>query len=216
MTKGVRWTAEELERLSACYASTPKAALLEMLPGRPFEGIRQKANDLGLQRNGSVSWSRRDPLRRPLAEAELAYIAAIVDGEGHIGFTKGRRGSGKWLLYTPRVGVSNQSEALIRWMDDRIAWTTRSLSVDTSGHSWAYKPVLSGHGAAILLRALLPYLVIKGDRAELVIKFCDSRASMPGNVPYTPEQLSLVERVYELNKKRAQPTSALHLSRRSA
>lgn len=218
MPKIVPWTSDELERLRVNYASASKTELLEMFPGRPFKnGICRKAQSLGLKRNGSVSWRPyREPFRRLLTEAELAYIAGIIDGEGSIGFNRGYRGPKRSLLYTPRIGVSNQSQALIRWMDERIVWSSVNLNVDTSGHGWAYKPYMAGHRCAVFLRALLPYLLIKVTQAELVIKFCDSRANIPGVTPYTPEQIATVEQVYALNRKKAQPTSALSLSRQSA
>ena len=188
-----------------------------MFPDRTFLGISGKAHKFGLTRSGAVSYrERRNPFRRELTAPELAYIAGIVDGEGHIGYT--RKWCGKNLQYGPRVGVVNQSEALIRWMDDRINWSIRCLNPDTSGYTWVYRPAIIGHAVAPLLRAMRPYLVIKGAQADLVIQFCESRASGSGHTPYTPEEVAMVEQVYELNKRRSrpEPMSALLLSARSA
>jgi hypothetical protein len=217
MPRGPYWEPGELERLKTCYKTASRAELLELFPGRSFMGISEKAGNLGLKRNGSVAFrEQRKPFRRELTGPELAYIAGIVDGEGHIGFTRKR--NDRWLYYAPGVGVTNQSEALIRWMDDRINWSIRCLNPDNSGYTWVYRPAIIGHAVAPLLRALRPYLVIKGAQADLMIEYCDSRANAPGHTPYTPEQVAMVERVYELNKKRSrpEPTSALLLSPRSA
>jgi len=163
-----------------------------------------------MTRSGAVSYPHRNPFRRPLTAPELAYIAAIIDGEGHIGIHRGKRQ--KWTVYIPTVGVANQSEALIHWIDERVAWTTRCLRVDTSGHSWAYKPALVGRAVGDFLTALLPYLVIKGDRAELVIRYCQERALAGANTRITAEQIAMVDQVKALNAKRSMPTSALSLS----
>jgi len=212
-----RWTAEEEDRLKASYPTLPRAELMQAFPGKSFQAIQVKARKFGLKRNGATSWRPyRNPFRRPLTEAELAYIAGIIDGEGSIGFNRVHRGTGRWLVYTPRVGVSNQSETLIRWMDERIVWCSNNLGAQTGGYGWAYKPYIHGHRCATLLQALLPYLLIKPTQAQLVIKFCDSRAPVPPGTPYSSEEIAMVEQVYALNRKKAQPTSALSLSRQSA
>lgn len=212
MPRGPYWTPDEVERFGEAFPATPKPELLDMFPGRSFQALQEKAREMGLRRESGVSFVRRNPLRRPLTDAELAYIAAIIDGEGHITVIKAKRaGMRNGLLYTPAVGVANQSEALIRWLDERIFWTIRALRPDKSGHTWCYKPSVVGHGAAVLLRTLLPFLVIKGDRAELVIKFCDMRAASPMGAPLTQEEINVAEAARALNRKRDLPTSHLLL-----
>src|SRR5260370_15838134 len=144
MGGGARWTADELDRLRRYYPASPKPELLAQFPGRTFVGIRQVANDQGLIRCAGVSFTRRSPIRCPMTEAELAYIAGIIDGEGHITFIRSVRHV-KYVLWTPRVGISNQSEELLWWLDQRIAWTLRSLRVDKSGWGWADRPALVRH-----------------------------------------------------------------------
>jgi len=212
MSRGPYWTPDEVERFKEAYPATPKPELLAMFPGRSFQALQQKAGGMKLRREAGVSFVRRNPLRRALTDAELAYIAGIIDGEGHITVIRAKRADMRsGLLYTPAVGVTNQSEELIRWLDERIFWTIRSLRPDQSGYTWVYRPSVSGHSAAVLLRVLLPFLVIKRDRAEMVIKFCEMRAASPMGSSLSKEEIDVAEAARALNRKRDLPTSHLLL-----
>lgn len=83
------------------------------------------------------------------------YVAGIIDGEGSI-FSRGRN---------PHVSVSNTSqkliEELVRFGGHTQVRNPRRGMGTLPGWDWA----LCGEKAAIMLRACLPYLVIKQDKA---------------------------------------------------
>lgn len=216
MGRGPNWTSEELSLLRGHYETAAKSTLLEMLPGRSFEACKIRAGRLGLRRVGGVSYARQSPLRRELSDTELAYIAAILDGEGHITVIKSNRRNTPYPLYTPRVGVTNQSEALIQWLDERIAWTIRDLKPTKGEWGWAYRPAIVGHGVQHLLRPLVPYLVVKRRQAELVIEFCEIRAQAVTGATLSESEIAIAEQARALNRPRQAPTSALSLSSQSA
>src|SRR5579872_5495369 len=122
MPRGPNWTAEDLSRLRDLYVTLPKEELLSAFPGRSFQAIRMQAKHMGICRPAGLAFSRQSCFRRTLTEAELAYIAGIIDGEGHITVIRSQRKNSRFPLYTPRVGITNQSEVLIRWLDERVAW----------------------------------------------------------------------------------------------
>lgn len=211
MPRGPAWTSGEHERLQELYPALPKDELLAAFPGRTFLALRMRARQTGLVRQAGAAFRRQNCFRRPLSEIELAYIAGIIDGEGHITVVRSLRPRSPYPLYTPQVGVTNQSEVLIRWMDERIAWTTRSLGVDVGAWGWAYRPSLVGHGVAPLLRALIPHLVIKRRQAELIVRFCEMRAVRMTSAHLSEAEIAVVEEARSLNRRRPQPMTRLSL-----
>jgi hypothetical protein len=210
-----RWTDADKAWLGEHYSTIRKPDLLAHFPDCSFTAIQQQAKKLGRSRLPSAVYGQRTPFRRPLTEVELAYIAGIIDGEGHISIRRSKRPK-NITIYQPVVGLTNQSEDLIFWMDERIAWTRRNLQVDKTGWGWAYKPSILGHSIVPLLEGMLPYLVIKADRALLVLEFCASRAASPINSKLTAEQIAIADKVRSLNAHRQAPTSALPLLGRSS
>jgi hypothetical protein len=215
MGRGPNWTTEELRILQEHYEHAPKAELLTMLPDRSAEALKIRAGRLGLRRRVGVSYSRQSPLRRELSDAELAYLAGIIDGEGHITVVRAQRRNSRFPLYSPRVGVTNQSERLIEWMDERVAWTIRDLKPTKGEWGWAYRPAVVGHAVADLLEVLLPFLVIKAEQATLVIRFCAMRSLSPTGQPLSEMEIETAEAARALNRPRPAPTSALLLSKKS-
>jgi hypothetical protein len=88
-----------------------------------------------------------------------AYVAGIIDGEGSI-FLRGR---------SPHISVSNTSQKL---MDELAKFgghlhsRQRNRSI---GNLPAWDWVIHGEKAAIMLRACVPYLVIKQDKATAAL-----------------------------------------------
>lgn len=102
------------------------------------------------------------------SDTEAAYLAAIIDGEGSITEHHGR----------PVVYVYNTSEALMRWLSERIGGRYRVT--DMRGrqpcHTWN---VAAACDVAYLLRRVRPYLIIKGLLADA--KLADLRAKYGEN-----------------------------------
>jgi hypothetical protein len=96
-----------------------------------------------------------------------AYLAGIIDGEGSI-FPRYHR--------NPHITVSNTSAALIEQLM-RFGGHVQ----DRKGRGLGTKPaqdwVISGERAAIILRACLPYLIVKREKAEAALAAWDEGAS---------------------------------------
>lgn len=200
MAGGPLWTKQEIEVLKEKYATAPKEEIQRALPRHTsWPGIRSKALKLGLHRLHKAIYPGRTYLKRKLAGIELAYLAGVLDADGHISLRKSSRRSDT-LFYSPTIGITNQSAKLMDWMDARIRWTTTSHE---KGSGWSDKPIFRrearGHALLELLQQLLPYLQVKKERAQLVIQFCQLRAEQVGFGPYGEEEHELYREVWKLN-----------------
>lgn len=98
---------------------------------------------------------------------DIAYMAAMIDGEGSIGITKTvERGR---MRYRVRVYVTNQSDNLMKWLADTFGGRVHSRAKPVTGtivHVW----VARERDVVGLLSAVLPYLRVKEKQAALAIK----------------------------------------------
>ena len=104
----------------------------------------------------------------------LAYFAGIVDGEGTLGISQ--RGKGKYLG-RPFFGVVNTNEELIKWIAKHFKGT-----VTCSKRGQGRKPLYKWYATRLsdikqILEAILPYLIVKKEKAEEVIAECEKRLS---------------------------------------
>ena len=97
-----------------------------------------------------------------------AYLAGVLDSDGHITWRAGR-------YQTPDIGVTNTSLVLMDWLASVAGGSValqRPQGVAPGGyvrHADIYKWHLTGYRAVIVLRAIRPWLLIKGAKADLVV-----------------------------------------------
>jgi hypothetical protein len=111
------------------------------------------------QHNARRQYDLEPPRLRPLMAVEAAYLAGIVDGEGTIGFKRGR----------PFLSVYNTSLVLMRWLQalGGPGITARRTPI---ARKTCYGWTLAGaRDLYILLNALVPFLQIKRQLALDVI-----------------------------------------------
>lgn len=103
------------------------------------------------------------------SEAELAYLAGIIDGEGtvSIGLRTNQQGN---RYHTFILQVSSVDRPLTDWLCSTFGGSVgihrQSRGNYRALHRWS---VRSRQGEAIL-RAVLPYLLLKRPQAELVLR----------------------------------------------
>ncbi len=127
------------------------------------------------------------PIKGKLA---LAYVAGIVDGEGCICITTGKRVDHKrgYTTYL-KVDVSNTNEWLIRWLKLSYGgYIGKRRAKALWKISWRWE--IHHQKAADFLELILPYLQIKRPQAELAIFF--QRAKRRG-VGLTDEEAAIQE-----------------------
>lgn len=139
-----------------------------------------------------------------LTIAQAAYIAGLVDGEGHIGLAKMKsKQRGMASTYSPRVDVANTKHALLLW----CKLTTGIGEVKVSGqrsnrtdYSWELKI----DEMTQFLMVIRSYLVIKREQADLVIEYLERCRGIKNHKP--SEEIMILRSVIfdeltELNRK---------------
>jgi len=108
-----------------------------------------------------------------------AYTAGIVDGEGCITIAKQKTARVRaGYIYQLKLQVESTDKDLITWLNSH--WNRGSCGIQelvqtNTKHNTRWRTVWSSAKAATVLKAILPYLVIKKDQAELAIQFQDAR-----------------------------------------
>lgn len=106
-----------------------------------------------------------------MSSTEAAYLAGIVDGEGHVSIYGGY-GKKDPHAYRAHLGVVNTSMELLEWCTTTTGLggiAVQRRESDTKKATWHWLVV--SEAACQVLIQIEPYLVIKADRARLVIDF---------------------------------------------
>ena len=141
----------------------------------------------------------------------IAYMAGLIDGEGHIGIMK-RRPSGLFLNihYTLRVAIGMYSDETISWVHTNFG-----------GNRYLKKPYKTANGvrrlpcheiswngqkALVLLKLLAPFLITKKQHAIVSIAY-QKACPRKGGKTLTKKELFRRETIYlkirALNKKQS-------------
>lgn len=103
-------------------------------------------------------------------EAELAYLAGLIDGEGHIAINLR---SGKYRGHQALVKVTNTKRDLLVRIAEQFGATVQKERVRNH-----WKPTTDIHWAARkavnLLKVVQPYLVIKQEQCQVVLEFANT------------------------------------------
>lgn len=104
-------------------------------------------------------------------KAKCGYLAGIIDGEGCITITVGRRESGVHN-YNAALIVTSTDECLIKWLIKHFGGTyyRQGTAPKNCKHAFRWRFFKREEVERILL-AILPYLVIKRKQAKLLLEF---------------------------------------------
>lgn len=133
--------------------------------------------------------------------AQIAYLAGIIDGEGSIyigNFSFNKKTGAKY--YQTNIEVTNTDEALIQWLvkffGGRMNKYTFKQTPKNSRRP-IFRWIASGELLTELCHLLLPYLVIKKNQCEIMIKMRKTFEKgitikgTQGTQPNSPELLAL-------------------------
>lgn len=108
-----------------------------------------------------------------MLEAELAYLAGIVDGEGTVRIVRHNNGTSQGF-YNPQISVGNTSLPLIEWLQSRVQGNICEHRPLKSKLFWEWR--LCGYTRCIpIAKAILSYSIVKKERLELLIEFSLNR-----------------------------------------
>lgn len=158
-------------------------------------------------------------LKLPSDPTLAAYLAGMIDADGNIGIHEQQQRN-LTKLYYPYVQVTNTNEDLMKWLKDTFGANYYARSTGKNGLLYeekGWKPVfawrVTGKNATNLLSHILPYMVVKSERARLALQFVeidsrwDKKPTRHGH--RTPdwvveERKALKEKMNELNLKGVQ------------
>lgn len=138
------------------------------------------------------------------------YLAGLIDGEGHIGITKGCRywtnKSGvktKYPAYCLQISIANCEIRLMKYLITHFGGTfyvhTRINPNARLGYNWHPK---GAKNKEQLLLAVIPYLVLKTEQAKIALEFLRMRDE---NNPTKREEMH--KRSLQLNHRGVSPTT---------
>ena len=113
-----------------------------------------------------------------LTPEERGYIAGLLDGEGHITvihtFTKRRKNGKRYPQYSLQLRISNTDERMIAWLNEKLGQWGRPINWVLRGNRRrCYQWIGIGARATSLIKAIRPYLVIKGEQADIALEWAD-------------------------------------------
>lgn len=140
-----------------------------------------------------------------LSETDKAYLAGIMDGEGAIYISRKKDPTMKaGYGYRMCLGVANTDLPLMNWLVDVTGLgSVKPRKRHSTKHKQAYDWYLWSIQAYQFLKAILPYLKQKRQRATIAIEFMEKHSVYKGYL--TPEERTAQAAVYDkmklLNKR---------------
>lgn len=133
-----------------------------------------------------------------------AYLAGFVDGEGTIGlrYHKEKRHRVESFTIDLRFIITNSNKPVLELIQKEIGGTVRASKQMTKNSKVVYHLELHNKKAILnVLNRITPYLILKREQAELLIKFCELRSKHTKKDGYYREELGIANRIINLNKR---------------
>lgn len=138
---------------------------------------------------------------------DLAYMAGIIDGEGcfWIGLIPKKSGDGYATShYRGLLKIDNTDISLIDWIDTVFSGTCSARTRCTSSRKFE-RPVFTwnatGDRLLDMCEQILPYLVIKKQHCENMIKFRKTYTARHGSNKLSDEILTIRQNCLEVSRK---------------
>ena len=118
-----------------------------------------------------------------MTPTESAYVAGIIDGEGCIEFKwadrtrKNRKGSPTYHTLIVRMEVPQVDKRLIDWLMEITQEGTRDIKRYPNNPTWndQHRWRCGYHGVYRVLKQAYPYLIMKKQKAKLIIDHYDKK-----------------------------------------
>ena len=111
---------------------------------------------------------------RPWTQTDAAYLAGIIDGEGC--FCLHNFGTHRFGC---ALAVGNTDLRMLEWIRVRFGGTVKIEKRSNIKHKPFWRWKASADDLESIISAVLPYLVTKKDRAELILAY---RATLPPRI----------------------------------
>lgn len=147
---------------------------------------------------------------------QAAYMAAAIDGEGHIGIVRVKTDPAKWRK-SPRfsfvVKITNTNRGWLEKLQEWFGGTIYAVAGRTERRRACYDLRFRSQDAQTLLIHLTPYLLMKQRQAQLALEYFElaarRRVTSVNATPADPEIVAAQQAIYE-------EIRSLNLSRKNA
>ncbi len=126
-----------------------------------------------------------------ISDVDLAYLAGLIDGEGHLGMTKIKRGD--WYRFHAKLVIGMATPFVLELHEKygRLG-TVRKHVYETKHYKDRYDWWIPPNGARALLPLLLPHLRLKKSQAILLLDYLDLAIHKDRSAEYRVK----VEKIY--------------------
>jgi hypothetical protein len=122
-------------------------------------------------------------------EFEKGYLAGLLEGEGCLVMSGKKDKTNKYTTYQARIQISNSNTDLLNRINEIYFGSINCSNKKDGIFNWI---IYDQHKIVNFLEQLLPYLIVKKDRAEKMLEFCKSRLNSKWNrASYTLEELEI-------------------------
>jgi hypothetical protein len=157
---------------------------------------RPKRTSVYCSKHCSATVRRRHPSCKELPEIQCAYIAGLIDADGHIGLYEHTNGKPR-----VKVQVTNTYEPVLIWMREVTGiGSYHEVHPETDKWKRGFYWSSSGISAASLIRQIQPYMIIKSERARLAVEYQDF-IDEPANSLDLSKRKEYREKMLKLNRR---------------
>jgi len=108
-------------------------------------------------------------MKDPEEKEMMAYIAGLIDGDGHIGMRSREEG------YVPLIQLHNSVRQMPEYLKKVFGGTLASDKPRKEGNRLVWKWMLQGkEGCRMCSKRILPYLILKQDSAREILEFLEN------------------------------------------
>jgi hypothetical protein len=173
-----RWTKNEIKIMNNNYLWDSRANLLKLLPGRSWVVIKSFGFFLGLHRRRYATLFQENNYEYlgEISSVEWSYIAGFIDGEGHLQMDERKWNGGRPSTYFVNIKICNTNKDVMDWISKklRIRVCKRERHLENKKWKDTYNvDITSLKRVYIILSKLLPYLIIKRDKAIEIIDYIE-------------------------------------------
>lgn len=135
-----------------------------------------------------------------------SYLAGLIDGEGYIGILQIKKGNkSRWstnreLLLQPVIKVAMTDKKTIKWLKDSFGGTFETRNAHGNARE-SYGWALRKQAAIEFVRKIYPYLMVKRQQAETLLRFPRHIAGYAIPDDMHKKRIELSNAIRELNKR---------------
>lgn len=153
----------------------------------------------------------KDYVPQEYKPTDIAYLAGIIDGEGCFFICKLPKRAGDGYVtehYRGLLKVDSTDVRLLDWIDSVFSGTASARTRSTSSRKFereVFSWIATGDRLLDICEQILPYLVIKREQCEIMIKFRKTYTSQLGSNKLSQEAITArqecLEGIRKLNSR---------------